>query len=610
LASDAVRCAMQIQKESKSRNIALKIGIHEGELVFEGTDILGDGVNIASRLQEGADKGCITISGKVYSDIKNRKEIRTRFIKKKVFKNVDEPIKVYKVLCEQNEPEANIEKQKYKKSKLLYLAFTGLVVIIAAISIWQLFPMKEESQPMPAVSMDKETSIAVLPFDNLSGDPDQEMMCDGLTEEIIHYLSTSKLFDRVTSRSSIMTFKESEKTVPEIAGMLNVNFILEGSYRQFGNRLRITTKLIDASIDTHLWTEIYERPFGDIFDIQSDIAKKIASSLGGELSLGKNGMPSRKPTNNLEAYTLYLKGRFFWHQRTEEDLKMSVMYFNEALKLDSTFALAFAGLADAYFIMGYWGWYPRNEGYELSKSLAYKALSIDDQIAEAHATLGALLHYKDKNYFEAERSLKLAIKLNPSYATGHQYYAELLLVILNRKEEARKETDLALIYNPLSIVIHTISGWVFYEEKKFEEAIEEGKLIRKLDINTTLGGWFIIYSNLHLRKYEEAVQEIIHYDKLDSASIVKVYKEEGILGALRYSIDYHSSKKHPNHLHLAYLNMFLKNEEEAISCLEIAYDENNPRIYCIKSSHDFQHLRLHPRFIALLSKLEFEGGTE
>ncbi len=606
LASEAVHCALEIQKECKSHNIPLKIGIHEDEMVFTDADVLDDGVNIASRIQNIAEQGCILISGSVYRDIKKKSRIIAEFVQEKIFKNVDEPIKVYKVFCEDNKPEVNIKKQKITKSKSFYFLITGLVVVIASILIWQLLLNNEESLIMPVVSMDKENSIAVLPFDNLSGDPDQEIMCDGLTEEIIHYLSTSKLFHKVTSRSSVMRFKDLEVPLPEIAALLDVNFVIEGSYRQSGNRLRITANLIDASSDTQLWTEIYERQLGDIFDIQSDIAKKIASSLSGELSHGKNEMLSRKPTGNLEAYNLYLKGRFFWHQRTKEDLKMSVSYFNEALELDSTFALALAGLADAYFIMGWHGWYPRNEGYELSKSLVNKALSIDNQIAEAHATLGGLLNFKDRNFSEAEKSLKQAINLNPSYATGHQYYAELL-TILNRREEARKEINLALKYNPLSIIMHTISGWQYYVETKFMKAIEEGQLIKKLNKNA--GGGLLIYSYLHLGKNEEAVREIIYYDKLDTAEIMSIYIEEGIEGVLRYSINYYLNQEDPNYFHLAYLNMFLKNEEEAIRCIELAYDQINDRIFRIENLHDFQSLHSHPRFIAILDKLKSEEET-
>ncbi len=614
LASNAVRCAMDIQKEAKSSKIPLKIGIHQGEMVMAGADVLGDGVNIASRLQEASQEGCITISGKVYSDIRNKAGIKAEYIEEQYLKNVEDPIKVYKVLCEEKEKEEQIpfkeEEPKKGRIKTTYYIIGGLVLVFAAIFIWYNLPESQTDPPTREVILDKEISIAVLPFDNLSGDPNQEVMCDGLTEEIIHYLSIIKIFDKVISRSSVMTFKDSEKTVPEIAGLLNVNFILEGSYRQSGNRLRITAQLIEASSDNHLWTEIYEQPTGDIFDIQSDIAKKIASNLKGELSTGENVLIEKKPTDNLEAYNLYLRGRFFWHQRTEENLKKSVYYFNQALELDSTYALAYAGLADAYFIMAWWGWYPESEGYEISKSFAEKALLIDDQIAQAHATLGVLLFWDERKLSEAEKALKMAIELNPSYATGHQYYAELLHY-MGRIEEARKEIDLAIKYNPYSVIMHNLSGWWHHFDGHYKEALKDVLLMRELDENTTLGGLFPFYSYLYLGKHEEAVKELQFvlpktFDKTDTLEIRDIYLDSGIDGIIRWLIDYHTNLENPSYLELARLNMFI-DKKEAIRWLEIGYNKNYKWIRSeIKYFNEFNPLHSHPRFIALLKKMELD----
>ena len=221
LASDAVRCALEIQNGCKEENIPLKIGIHEGEMVFVGSDVLGDGVNIASRLLESTEKGCITISGSVYRDIKNKTGIRTEFIEEKVFKNVDEPIRIYSVTCEESQP--------VKSSKIT------------------------SDSNLPG-----KKSIIVLPFVNISPDPDQEYFSDGLTEEIITDLS--HIHDLlVISRSSAMTFKGTNKTIPEIAQTVKVRYILEGSVRKAGNNLRITAQLIDALTDTHLWAEKYNQ---------------------------------------------------------------------------------------------------------------------------------------------------------------------------------------------------------------------------------------------------------------------------------------------------------------------------------------------------------------
>ena len=233
LASEAVRCAMEIQKECKEQDIPLKIGIHEGEMVFAGSDILGDSVNIASRLQEDAQKGCINISGSVYRDIKNKAGINTKFIEEKSFKNVDEPVKIYKVISEDYEKEDKTETTKTK---------------------------------------DSQSSIAVLPFVNMSNDPDQEYFCDGMTEEIINALSHVGSI-KVIARTSAFMFKGKHKDIREIGKKLDVETLLEGSVRKAGNRLRITTQLVKVSDGSHIWSDAYNRELEDIFDLQDQITQ-------------------------------------------------------------------------------------------------------------------------------------------------------------------------------------------------------------------------------------------------------------------------------------------------------------------------------------------------
>jgi TolB-like protein len=241
-------------------------------MLLVGADVLGDSVNIASRLQESAEEGCISISGAVYRDVKNKAGIEAEFLEDKTFKNVDEPVKVYKVHCEVEEQEPSTE-QPSKRNKLLYYIIAGLVVVIAAILLWQVLITKE-TIPIIVESEEVEIdrSIAVLPFANLSDDPEQEYFSIGIMDEILMHLY--KIGDlRVTSRTSVMGYKDTSKNIKEIADELGVAHILEGSVRKSGNKVRIIVQLIDPSTDQHLWAESYDRELADVFVIQSEVAK-------------------------------------------------------------------------------------------------------------------------------------------------------------------------------------------------------------------------------------------------------------------------------------------------------------------------------------------------
>ena len=334
LASNAVRCAMDIQREAKSLKIPLKIGIHEGEMVFAGADVLGDGVNIASRLQELSQEGCITISGTVQKDIKNKADINTKFIGDKKLKNVDEPVKVYKVYCEVEEPEPSVE-QPTKRNKLLYYIIAGLFGVIAAILIWQFLPTKEKSSSIPEV-VDK--SIAVLPFRNDSPDEANEYFCNGTVEAIL--TNIQKIEDlRVKSRTSAEQYRNPNKDLTVIAKELNVAYILEGSVQKIGDNIRITAQLIDGSTGDHLWAENYDGKYTEeVLTFQSDVAKKIASSLQAVITPKEEEQIDFKPTTNMLAHDLWLKGhemiRKFRYTRDSTFLKLALNLLNQALEVD------------------------------------------------------------------------------------------------------------------------------------------------------------------------------------------------------------------------------------------------------------------------------------
>ena len=354
-ASDAVRCAGEIQNAAKKAGIPLRIRIHEGEVVFEGADVLGDGVNIASRLQESAEEGCITISAAVYGDVKNKADITAKFIGERKLKNVEELVKVYHVICEKIVSDTIIREQTDRTS-----------------------PEKK--------------SIIVLPFVNISPDPMQEYLSDGLTEEIITNLS--HVHDLlVISRSSAMTLKNSNMTIKEIANKINVQYVLEGSVRKADNDLRITAQLIDAFNDTHLWAEKYRGTLDDIFDIQEKVSQSIVDELKLKFTYNEDEKIASNPITNIHAHECYFKARYELWKGTKESYDLSLKYLNNGLDIVGENALIYAGL-------GYVYWFYVNGGYsddtylEKAEEYVIKAFELEPGIPIGHMVLGMIYNLR------------------------------------------------------------------------------------------------------------------------------------------------------------------------------------------------------------------------
>jgi len=347
-ASDAVRCAGEIQNAAKKAAIPLRIGIHEGEVVFEGGDVLGDGVNVASRLEELAEEGCINISGAVYKDIKNKAGISVEFMEEKTLKNVDEPIKIYTVTYEESQ--------------------RGKSTLIASDS-----------------SLPENKSIIVLPFVDISPDQDNEYFSDGLTEEIITDLSF--IHDLlVISRNSAMTFKGTKKKTKEIAREVNVRYVLEGSVRKAGNNLRIVAQLIDAESDAHLWAEKYSGTLEDVFDIQEKVARSIVNALKLKLSKEEKQSIKERPFKDVKAYEYYLKARREIESFTIEGIDRAIQYLESAFNIIGESAILYAGLSYAY--AHHFNIEMQEKHLKQGLKYARNALEIDPDSSEGHFVTG------------------------------------------------------------------------------------------------------------------------------------------------------------------------------------------------------------------------------
>ncbi len=490
--------------------------------------------------------------------------------------------------------------QKSNKNTIILASVT----IMALIILVYFFVARPANSSKPV-----DKSVAVLPFTNLSNDPEQEYFSDGIVEAILdHLFKIGEL--KVTSGTSTKRYKKTELSVKEIGRELAVSYILEGSVQKIGNNVRITAQLIDARTDIHLWSEKYDRNISDIFSIQSEVAQTVARELKATLTSKEKGQIEKNQTNNVEAYNLYLQGRFFWDTRTINGLNRSIDYFEKAIATDPDYALAYAGLADSYFIQAYWGWIPWNEGVSKSQKAVLRALDIDKNLAEAHTVLGALLNYKEWRWEDARKELQRAIELNPNFVTAHHYYSELL-DILRQNDEARKQINLALQLDPFLPVLHAVSSGIFYSEGKVKEVLNECTVLQELDPEYGNRSLYWKEFKIYCKQKEDlkalvALQKYLYMDtlKVTDSNIVKdVYDRSGINGLWNWLIESGLKKPNPDPLVLAIDYAIIGKKEEALDWLEKANKNPPPGFAILNNMPDLDNLRSEPRFQAIIKKM-------
>jgi adenylate cyclase len=410
--TDAAEFAKLLQEDLQEEpGIPVRVGIHMGDVLLKDGNVFGDVVNIASRIQAMAPPGGVYISEPVYRNIVNKKGLDSVFVKEEKLKNVKEKVRVYRLISE-----------------------NGLETGV---------PAEEEILPLKSPA---ENTIAVLPFANMSSDPEQEYFSDGLTDEIITQLSKVKAF-RVISRTSVMQFKKNPKPVKEIGKELGVSFVLEGSVQRYGGQVRIIAQLIDAATDEHLWADSYDRPIKDIFSIQREVAVAIAHVLNATLSFSETRNLDHTPTANLHAYDLYLRGKILVEKRNKTDIMMARDLFQQAVNEDSNFANAYAGLADTYLLASYRGYEDPTRMLWMAKKAIDTALSLNPSSGETHATLGYWYH-QNFDWHAAEITYERAIEYNPNQSNVYLWLA-ILLEGKGEMEDAMKIYSKGSEINPL-----------------------------------------------------------------------------------------------------------------------------------------------------------------
>jgi TolB-like protein/Tfp pilus assembly protein PilF len=456
-----------------------------------------------------------------------------------------------------------------------------------------------------------EKSIAVLPFENLSHDPENAYFAEGVQDEILTRLA--KVADlKVISRTSTQRFKSTPEDLPHIAKQLGVAHILEGSVQKQGEQVRVTVQLIRAATDAHLWAETFDRKLTDIFAVESEIAKNIADKLRAKLTGSEALALAARRTENPEAYQSYLKGRFFWNKRTAKDFNTAIGYFQQAIDKDPGFALAYAGLADTYVLLSGFAAASPAESLPKAKEAALKALQLDNTLGEAHTSLAQAVFAYDFDFAKADQEFRRGIELNPNYATAHQWYAESGLAAVGRFDEAIAEMRRALELDPLSVIINADVGTILCSAGRYDDAIEQLRKTLEMDPDFYYAHWNLGqalelkgHTAQAMAEYEKA--STLDDDPLPLALLGRLYGKVGRKDdALKILARLHDAAKerYVSPYDFAMIHMGLGEKDEAIRLLEQAYNEHSGYdIAFIRSDPLLNPLRGEPRFEALVAKV-------
>lgn len=616
---EAVECAVFIQRElaKRNRNLAehrrmnFRIGINLGDVIVrEDGTVYGDGVNIAARLESLAEPAGITISGTVFDQVENKLPFQCEFAGEQSVKNIAKPVRAYRVTQEARrlpDHPASVDRRpgSMRTGKLAF-ALLALIGLGAAIAVYALY------RPAAAPTRADIHRVAVLPFTNLSADPENEYFADGITEEMISQLSKI-LGLEVIARTSVMTYKGKDKKIDEIGRELKVGAVLEGSVRKSGNQIRITAQLIDAVNQAHLWSQEYDRELKGVFVIQSDIAKSVAQVLKVKLGGSEQQRIEKKKTDNPEAHELYLRGLYHFNKQTAEGIAKSIEYYEQAIGKDPGYAEAYAWLAYAHEIQGWYGLAPDNEAFAKAKAKAVKAVELDSSNAMAIAAL-ADMTVLDWDWSGAESLYQRSLALNPNSAVTYDVYAIDFLSPLGRHEEAIAAEKRAGELDPLSAVYPNDLGWILQLARQYDASIAQFQKALQLEPSMTNAYRGLAESYAYKGMYEKSIEAMKNSLKFadDSpfalASLGWAYgvagKKDEALKILE-TLKQRAKKEPVVASDFARVYLGLGDVDQTLYWLEKTYEERSGvwLLVYAKTIPFFDPLRTEPRFKVLLKKI-------
>jgi len=503
------------------------------------------------------------------------------------------------------EPSKSIKRRTGRKIVALTIA---LAVVAAGLFVYQLVRPKSDTSGSPTAATIANKSIAVLPFDNLSRDPDNAYFCEGVQDEILTRLA--KVADlKVISRTSTQHFKSTPDNLPQIAKQLGVAHIVEGSVQKSNDQVRVNVQLINAQNDAHLWADTYDRKLTDIFAVESDIAKTIAETLQAKLTGSEKSSIAKTPTVNPEAYELYLRGKFFAEKRTGADLLKSIEYYDQAIAKDPGYPLAYVGLADSHLLLSAYGATSPKESASPARAALRNAIELDDSLAQAHASSG-LLATVELDLDRAISELERAIQLNPNYATAHHWIA-LPLTAVGQSDRGILEGKRAIELDPLSLIINADLCWVYFNGRRFDEAEAQARRTLEMDPRFYVAHYYLGEALQFKGKLAGAIAEFqkaydSNNDPFSLAMLGQAYARQGktdeaqkVLARLRER----AKSQYISPYAFAVVLTALGDKAHAIDELEHGYDDTGFYISLIKVDPLFDDLRGDPRFDALVQKV-------
>jgi TolB-like protein len=626
-----IECAMEIAKAMKSRpQIRLRMGIHSGPVnvvvdVNERSNVAGAGVDMAQRVMDCGDAGHILLSKRIAEDLApfprwnphlhDLGECEVKHGRKVSLVNfytddIGNPNPPKKCAAAKETLPARSTSTFADLSRLTPAWIGAAVLLLFALVLAVLVFFRQTPPPSSRPQGDGK-SIAVLPFENLSQDPDNAYFADGIQEEILTRLS--KIADlKVISRTSTQRYKSAPTNLFEIAKQLGVANILEGTVQKAADQVRVNVQLINAENDSHLWADKYDRKLTDIFAVESEIATKIADTLQTKLTSSEEQAIAARPTEDVDAHQLYLKGRYFWRKQNGANLEKAIDYFHQTIARDPRHAAAYAGLADCYMLLPFWKPDAPSDSLEKARAAAQKALDIDNTVAEAHVSVANVLYLADFNRSAAKRELQRALELNPNYATAHQWLAIILLPEPGEIDHAIAEFKRACELDPFSLNMNANLGYTYMLARRYPEAIMQLRKTIELDPSYYLSHRCLAQALELSGQLEQAIAEFEKPQEANDERFTLAFRAHAyaVKGdrerALQLLNQMKELAQHRNvstyGFALAYVGLGDKNE--AINWLERSYQAKHyEEISFIKVDPFLDPLRGDPRFEKLANQI-------
>jgi len=621
-AVEATNCAIDIQtvlhqrnlNESADRQIRLRIGLHIGDVVHRENQVFGDGVNIAARMEPLAQPEGICLSEDVARQVRNKIDLPLVPLGKERLKNITLPMNIYYVQLPWLIPEQRTGIPFLKQHFTLLVSILMVTLTAAGFFFFT-------AHPFEAGHSDGSFSkyrLAVLPLVNISQNPENEIFADGMTEELIS--SLSKIGDlRVIAHTSVKGYKDLKHiaSIRDISRELKVGSIIEGSVRRYDNKARINVKLIDATTQEPIWSMDYDRELKDIISVQSEIAKNVAYELQVRLVSADREQLEKSPTNNSRAYEEYLVGRYFLNQRTSAGISQAITSFESSIALDSSFALPYAHLAYAYTLVGTAGYGNIQKEVAESKAKAYvlKALEIDETLADAHAALAYIEFRVNWNWTKAEEEFKTAIRLNPSYATAHEWYA-LFLAVHSRLDEALREIQTAVDLDPHSSSVSTGLARIYHFRQEYQQAIAQNLKTLENEPNYAEAHFALGMTYSRMKEFEKAAAALQKALELSgrrpvvAGTLGVVYSRLGKMEEVKELLA--EFEQHPASNDRLYALSMIKystgKTDEAMDLLERLFEDKYGVLIYMQIERDEYGIGKDPRYQRLLEKMGFSSS--